>query len=96
MEEMTTVKPTGQRFLTGQGLSVILERLNDKPHHPWVAVQKNGTVTAAHCDCMAGLGESCSHVAALLFKIETAVRMGYTKSVSTDQLYQQNQCFTKK
>jgi hypothetical protein len=29
-------------------------RVNDKPHHPWVALTKDGPVAAAHCDCMAG------------------------------------------
>ena len=28
------------------------------------------------------MGESCSHVGALLFKIEAAVRLGYTKEVA--------------
>ena len=31
----------------------------------------------AHCDCMAGLGEVCSHVGAILFYIES---MHHTKS----------------
>jgi hypothetical protein len=30
------------------------QRLNDDPHHPWVTIKKDGVVTAAHCDCMAG------------------------------------------
>ena len=29
----------------------------------------------AHCDCMAGLGEVCSHVGAILFYIESAYRV---------------------
>ena len=29
-------------------------RTNDEPHHPWVAVKKDGVVLAAHCDCLAG------------------------------------------
>ena len=40
-------------------------RINDSPHHPWITVRNEGLVMAAHCDCMAGLGESCSHVAAV-------------------------------
>ena len=28
---------------------------------PWVAVEKNGLIICAHCTCMAGLGEACSH-----------------------------------
>ena len=29
-------------------------RVTDESHHPWVAVNKNGVVIVAHCDCMAG------------------------------------------
>ena len=29
-------------------------RLNETPHHPWVAVSNDGSVTTAHCDCKAG------------------------------------------
>ena len=31
---------------------------------PWVLVCSNGTVLVAHCTCMAGLAETCSHVGA--------------------------------
>lgn len=41
------------------------------------------------------LGESCSHVAALLFKVEAAVRNGYTKQACTEQPCAWNKCFTK-
>ncbi|KAG0439560.1 hypothetical protein HPB47_016601 [Ixodes persulcatus] len=34
-------------------------------HLPWAVVKKEGTIQSAHCTCMAGLGEACSHVAAL-------------------------------
>ena len=30
------------------------QRVNDQPHHPWVAVKGSGTIISAHCDCMAG------------------------------------------
>uniref|UniRef100_A0AAV2JB71 SWIM-type domain-containing protein n=1 Tax=Knipowitschia caucasica TaxID=637954 RepID=A0AAV2JB71_KNICA len=60
------------------------QRVNDQPHKPWVALTAEGKVTAGHCTCMAGLGESCSHVAALLFKVEAFVRLGLTKETCTD------------
>jgi len=66
-------------------------RVTETPHHPWVAVTGDGTIIAGHCDCMAGLGETCSHVAALLFTIEAAVRLGYTSSAPTDELCKWNQ-----
>ena len=35
----------------------------------------DGTVEAGHCTYMAGLGEVCSHVAAILFYLESASRV---------------------
>ena len=29
-------------------------RINDSPHHPWVALDIEGNVMTAHCDCKAG------------------------------------------
>ena len=34
-----------------------------------------GAVCCAHCSCMAGLGETCTHVAAVLFYIEAVARV---------------------
>ncbi|KAJ8049986.1 hypothetical protein HOLleu_02982 [Holothuria leucospilota] len=48
------------------------QRLNDPLLHPWVAINKDGTVISAHCNCMAGLGEACSHIAATLFAVSAA------------------------
>ena len=39
--------------------------------HPWVAAKR---VICAHCTCMAGLGETCSHTAALLFYASSQMR----------------------
>ena len=41
-----------------------------QPTQPWVTAEPKGTILAEHCTCMAGLGEFCSHVAALLFTLE--------------------------
>ena len=49
--------------------------LREAPLKPWVAIKKNGTVECGHCTCMAGLAETCSHVAAILYWLETAVRI---------------------
>lgn len=45
------------------------QRLNDPQLKPWVMVKTNGIIVGAHCNCMAGFGECCSHVSALLFKL---------------------------
>ena len=49
--------------------------LRDTPLKLWVAIKKSGTVECGHCTCMAGLAETCSHVAAILYWLETAVRI---------------------
>lgn len=36
---------------------------------PWIILKSDGGIQSAHCTCMAGLGEACSHVAALVFYI---------------------------
>uniref|UniRef100_A0A669BUI7 SWIM-type domain-containing protein n=1 Tax=Oreochromis niloticus TaxID=8128 RepID=A0A669BUI7_ORENI len=44
------------------------QRMNETALQPWVIVSTNGRVEAAHCTCMAGVAETCTHVAALLGK----------------------------
>ncbi|XP_021342823.1 uncharacterized protein LOC110443137 [Mizuhopecten yessoensis] len=68
------------------------QRARDKPHQPW---KNTGTVYCAHCTCMAGLGEVCSHVGALLFKVEMAVKMGLTQTSSTSKVCQWNNTFRR-
>ena len=38
-------------------------------------MELTGEICCAHCTCMAGLGEACTHVAAILFYLETRVRI---------------------
>ena len=45
------------------------------PLLPWVAANSDGTIVCSHCTCMAGLGEACSHIAAVMFGVETHNRM---------------------
>ena len=46
------------------------QRLSAPPLRAWVAIKQTGEVMCAHCTCMAGIGEACSHIAALLFTAE--------------------------
>ncbi|XP_077058645.1 uncharacterized protein LOC143711198 [Siphateles boraxobius] len=63
------------------------QRLNEPPLKPWVILNTSGQVECAHCTCMAGIAESCTHVGALLFKIEVAVRIRGTKTVTDVPAY---------
>ena len=49
----------------------------------WVVIHiDNGWILTANCTCMAGLGSSCSHVAALLFKLEAAAHFKLNNEVA--------------
>ena len=50
------------------------QRARETPLKTWLLAEKDGNVCMAHCNCMAGLCEACSHIGALLFAIK-AVRM---------------------
>ena len=59
-------------------------KLNEKHHKTWVLLEKEiGSICSAGCTCMAGLGQCCNHVAALLFKIEDAIKLGYNSLTCT-------------
>lgn len=57
------------------------------PLEPWIIAEKSGRILGAHCTCMAGLGETCTHVAALLFLIEETVKMRDSKTVTQEKAY---------
>jgi len=38
-------------------------------------VENTGKIIAGHCNCIGGMGESCSYVASLLWEIESGVRI---------------------
>ena len=50
--------------------------MNDPLIYVWVVAEKDGTAKSAHClGCKAGLSETCSHVASVLFYIEAWTRI---------------------
>ena len=84
-------------FMILKAKVMLSQRLNENSHLSWVAINLSGTsVKIAHCTCIAGLGELCSHIGVLLFKLEAAVRTGFTKKACTDVACTCNQDFVKK
>ncbi|XP_046857602.1 uncharacterized protein LOC124451003 [Xenia sp. Carnegie-2017] len=63
------------------------QRMSERPLTPWVVCEKNGKVLTAHCDCMAGIGESCSHVASLLWAVEAGARKRDSLTVTDKKAY---------
>lgn len=43
--------------------------LNKKDLNCWAAIDRENIVLTGHCTCMAGAGEVCTHVTALLFLV---------------------------
>ena len=39
------------------------------PNKAWICVKGDGEILYGHCSCMAGLGEVCSHVGAIMFYV---------------------------
>lgn len=63
------------------------QRTNADFHKPWVLCSAVGTMYKADCSCMAEKCMYCSHVGALLWKIEHAVRRGLAdKSCTNEQV----------
>ncbi|KAG0441290.1 hypothetical protein HPB47_015993 [Ixodes persulcatus] len=70
-----TIESTVVVLVTGE---VEASQTHGRYHQPWAVTKKEGTVLSAHCTCMAGLGEACSHVA-----VEVDVKFGMTDPSST-------------
>ena len=62
------------------------ERINDTFHKLWIVIEKKSSkILRAHCTCMAGMGQTCNHIAAALFRIEAVVRLGLTNPSCTSK-----------
>ncbi|KAL1478154.1 hypothetical protein MTO96_035181 [Rhipicephalus appendiculatus] len=55
-----------------------------KTYRPWCILKDDGTVVSAHCTCIAGLGECCSHVVVLLFNVEATIKYGMNDRSPTE------------
>ena len=63
------------------------QKLSEKPLTPGIIAMDDGRILAAHCDCMAGLGETCFHVASLLWAIGIGVESRESLTVMQKSAY---------
>lgn len=47
------------------------QRMNESPLKAWILANMNGKIICGHCNCLAGLSETCSHVAAICFAVSS-------------------------
>ena len=59
------------------------QRLRETPTHTWILAKADGVILSSHCNCMAGLDESCLHIGATLFFIEAHARIREAKKKHT-------------
>ena len=60
------------------------QRISDIPHKLWVCIVKqSGKIVSSHCICMAGMAQTCNHVATALFRLEASCRLGLTNPSCT-------------
>lgn len=48
--------------------------MNETPLNCWLICKPEGKIVIAHCDCVAGLGETCTHVSSVFFAIDRRKR----------------------
>ena len=63
------------------------QRLNEPPLKPWVEAEEVGTVVSAHCTCITGLAEVCTHIASILFWFEFTVKRRESMAVPGTKAY---------
>ncbi|XP_064464949.1 uncharacterized protein LOC135376376 [Ornithodoros turicata] len=66
------------------------QAVKNKPQRAWSRARYSGVVLTGGCTCMAGQAKVCSHVGALLWKIDLAVCKGLTGITCTDRAVEWN------
>ena len=67
------------------------QSVNQPTHAAWACARYSGEVVTGGCTCMAGQAKVCSHVGAILWKVDMAVTKGLTGIACTDVAAQWNQ-----
>ena len=72
------------KFCYVRGKVVPQTRIGENPYSVWVCLGTgSGDILTGECGCLAGYGESCKHVSALLHHIEYEVRVGNNKTCTS-------------
>ncbi|XP_071854673.1 uncharacterized protein [Apostichopus japonicus] len=73
------------------------QRINNISWQAWICLEKlTGRVIRGYCTCFAGLGSSCNHIGAMLFKVDLAWRTEITQQSVTEEHCSWNRYGAKK
>ena len=74
---------SGSKYCFIRGQCRKYQSIKDSFHKLWIILEKTAKTRTCHCTCMAGIGETCNHVAAAMCRVEAAVRIGLTNPTCT-------------
>ncbi len=84
--KFTEVSTPNKKFCLLKTICRPSQRIADVPHKLWICLAKEtGKIVCAHCSCMAEISATCNHIAAALFRVESAIRMGLSNPSSTSK-----------
>ena len=76
---------SGSKFCIIKGQCRPSLSINNPFHQLWILLEKTGKIRTCYCSCMAGMSQTCNHVAAALYRVEAAVRSGLTNPSCTSK-----------
>ena len=59
------------------------QSIKDPFHKLWIILEKTAKIRTCHYTYMAGMGETCNHVAAVMYRVEAAVRISLPNPACT-------------
>jgi len=83
VNNILVTKPEGRDHYIFTATVKHSQTLSAPPLKTWVACKSNGLVIVAHCTCMAGTGEVCSHIAAILFAADANTQVKQQQSCTS-------------
>ena len=69
---------SGSKYCIIRGECKKSQSIEDPFHKLWIILEMAAKIRTCHCTCMAGIGETCNHVAAAMYYFEAAVRISLT------------------
>ena len=64
------------------------QRFSETPLSCWIIIELTGEICCAHCNCMASLGQACTHIASILFYLEACTRLYGTSTTCIQEACQ--------
>ena len=74
---------SGSKYCIIRGECRKSQSIKDPFHKLWIILEKTAKIRTCHYTYMAGMGETCNHVAAVMYRVEAAVRISLPSPACT-------------